>query len=275
MVELSSWLVQIDLTADAAFKNEDEVNDLIREIEDVAAAAGFTAPLSVKDAPLIDVIFVEFHLHDHCHQLTLEQFDRKIPVVAAKDAADMIRPWEHFEQVTTIGDIQPGNGDWQALHPGAPLPAWFSIFRMVGHTMLNFASALVWKSDEGKYESLLLSPHVIKAKQPTFNTYAKDLSPAIETLAVFSPLKTSYSMGFQTVLGAPGVLPIARLLRPKYWIKSADAHLLYQGLILKTVRDIRVTLEEALEEETKTNDDITRPSPNLVEVGNGQCFVLA
>lgn len=276
-IQFSSWMVHMTLSTPAVFENGNDIERLVDDIEAAAATAGFVSRSTERDQPLVDIIFIETYGADHCHEPTLKTFDRRIPVFAAKDAADTIRPWKFFAHVTTINDLKPGSGKWKGIHPGAELPLWLNIFRVVGQTMLNFATALVWESEVGGYESLALSPHVIKTDIPSFQTLANGLNPAIDTLAIFCPIKTSYSFGFQTVLGAPGALAIERKLKPRYWVKSADALLLYQGLVLKGVSDVWGTLDEALEQERSKSEAKLVESlkrPNLVEVQNGECFVL-
>ncbi|KAM0815562.1 hypothetical protein AB5N19_01361 [Seiridium cardinale] len=280
VVTWATWFVRIGLPWLPKIEDGDAVEGLIDEIENAAAAAGFVPRPSEQSKPLADVIFLSMNLGDHTHEATLKTFDSNIPVFGTKDAAGLVQSWNHFDRVSTFSDLEPGNGNWLDLHPGAPLPKWLNFFQLPGHSQLDWASSIIWTTETGKHESLLMAPHVIKADHPSLQTFAHDLAPSVQTLAMFCPTKVSFTFGLQTVLGASGSLAMARETKPKYWIKTADAALLYSGLVMRMmgVKDAWRTLDEAMEIEKKSGKEAQDVEafvrPNLCEVNNGGCFVL-
>jgi L-ascorbate metabolism protein UlaG (beta-lactamase superfamily) len=61
-----------------------------------------TPPAFTPDTlPPIDLILLSQGLDDHCHQPTLEQLDRQIPVVASRSAAQCVQKMG-YQQVTTL-----------------------------------------------------------------------------------------------------------------------------------------------------------------------------
>lgn len=139
-----------------------------------------------------------------------------------------------------------------------------------------------------KHEAIIYSPHGIKTDQPTIRALlGPNLTPKIRVLAILHALKENFAFGAQQTLGVKGGLALERLARPRYWVKSHDAMMQYWGVIswLANTRDVGRCLEDGLMEETEEPvkggedgaDGTERGKgrrPNLVEVPNGDCFVL-
>ena len=67
-------------------------------------------------------------------------------------------------------------------------------------------------------------------------------------------------------------------MRPKYWVKSHDAGLVYSGIVawVAWINDITRSLEDGLaEEKAKAGNYDEVMKPNYIEVENGESFVLA
>ncbi|KAJ0115017.1 hypothetical protein J7T55_001424 [Diaporthe amygdali] len=197
---LSPWLVCIERTEPAAVSNGNEVDGLVREIEELAAVAQGTVLDEDPDAqlqqPLLDAILIKLHVIDHLNRPTLETFDRSIPVFATAQAAPTIRGWGHFDRVVETRDYKRYSGDtsiannpsstsdvppeglqghWKSFHPGKPLPDWLSVFRLVGDRDLELATAIVWSHEDResnderngknmKNEFIIDTPHGIDIK---------------------------------------------------------------------------------------------------------------
>jgi hypothetical protein len=277
---LSKWMASLDLVAQPAVADGDAVEAVIQEIENAASVVGTTVELNASDSCKsgVDAIFVNLHVADHLSKETLTTFGVNVPVFATPDAAPIIQSWKHFHTVEKIKDYNSADTNWQGLHPGAPLPEWLHVFRLPGHHYLNFAIAIVFTSDSGQYEAILYSPHGILCDQPSICTFPRQATPPVSTLAMLHGLKESFAWGIQTTLGVTGGLALERLVRPKYWIKSHDSPIHYGGPVLWGVKDVYRSLEWGLEEEKKNcmvmdqTNDLTRP--NLIEIDNGECFVL-
>lgn len=276
---LSKWLVSLSLAAPPAFVDGDSIEALVREIEGCAIAASIVPDVTTagNDRSDIDAVFVNFHYSDHMDEQTLRTFNARIPVFATAEAAATIRGWKHFDTVRTTHDLDPADPDWRKLHPGFPLPDWLNVFRLVGHHELNFATAIVFSPSENQHEVILYSPHGIRSEQPSVQAFLRT-TPSVSTLAMLHALKDGFAWGIRTTLGVSGGLALERLVKPKYWVKSHDSPLKYQGLVMLGVQDIFRSLDWGLEEEKKEkkskgeNGDLRRP--NFVEVENGACFVL-
>jgi hypothetical protein len=279
-----AWVLKLGRQADAAIADGPAVENLIREIEHAAAAAcnATSAPANGDVAPpaqetAVDAIFQNFHYSDHLDERTLRTFGPGIPVFATPEAAAIIRPWNHFRHVAQTRDLDPAcPGTWRDLRPegGALLPTWLSVFRLTGHHELNFATAIVWSGPDAS-EALLYSPHGIRVDQPALQAFARKLDPPVRVLAMLHALKDSFALGSRTTLGVAGGLALERQVRPKYWVKSHDAGLLYSGLIawLAWINDITRSIEDGLAEEAGKSG-VDAGMPKVVEVDNGDCFVL-
>lgn len=267
---VSPWLVNIDLVELEAAEDGDGVESVVRDIE-TAAGSICTAP-----SPLVDAIFVNFDGVDHRHRPTLSTFDPKIPVFAAPDASAALKTWGHFNTVITNRRLEPGNADWKSLHPGAPLPSWLTIFHMKGHHYLNFCTAMIWSPDPNTHEALLYSPHGIATSEPTMCTLLKHAMPKVKVLAIMHGLKESRAWGWQNTFGMQYGLPLYREAKSKYWVLTHDSPLVYSGLVMAGVREVRKTLEWGLGwEKEGLEAGSEREQVNFVEVGNGGFTVLA
>lgn len=279
-VTLSSWLVWIGLAAPAAFTTGDAINSLVQEIEDEAAAAGLVSQKDAAAPKTIDAIFSNFHYADHLSEPTMRTFSREIPVFATAESEIIIRGWNHFDNIVLQKDLNADSGDWQLLHPGTPLPEWLSVFRLVGHHELNFATAMVWSTDSNNHEAILYSPHGIKTDQPTLQTFTRKTTPPLEVRAILHALKDSFAFGKRTTLGVEGGLALEEETNAKYWIQSHDSALDYQGVVLRLgVRDYARTLENGIQEilgrgGTEAEKFKGRKLPTLIAVDNGGSFVL-
>ncbi|KAI1740382.1 hypothetical protein F4680DRAFT_465798 [Xylaria scruposa] len=278
-IMLASWIATIDLPDAAQFKNGDDVEDLIRQIEDTARASGITSSSDKADSPLLDAISVSFYYPDHMHEPSLRTFDASIPVFAANEAATIIQSWDYFKTVVPTHDLVQGMEDWRSgAHPGPSLPGWLSIFRLIGHHEVNYATAIVWSSAPDTHEALLLSPHGIDIDQISIQTYVHDMKPQITTLAMLFPLHDTFAFGWRTTFGVVGGLKIESQVKPKYWVRTADGKLVYQGLIRWFGNVIYRTIESGLEEvkklEMAAKGNEPRRAPNYITVDNGSSFVL-
>lgn len=275
---LSSWFIHISRSVPAVAGNGAEVDDIVKDLETAAAAVSGEERTfqTSSEKPLLDAIFINFHYLDHMHQPTLLTFNPKIPVFAAREAYHTIDSWGHFERVVMQNDYEPEmNGGWQSVHPGSPLPEWLTVFRLTGHKELNFATMIIW-SHEGKYESILSSPHGIKSDRPSLQALFSDAcEPPISILAMLAATKDSFAGGMQTTLGVSGSLAMERRLQPKYWVRTHDSTLTYGGAFmwLLWTNDRSRTLDDGLKEEAAAGKGDSR-RPNLRNVESGFHLIL-
>lgn len=272
------FMAALRLVTKPACGDGDDVEDVVREIEDTAASAGFIpkTQASGSDKSGVDAIFINFNGPDHLSEATLRTFNSSIPVFAIPEACSTIRSWKFFDTVVETKNLDPANGNWRELHPGSPLPKWLSTFRLKGPGMLFFATVIVYSPEESQHEALVWTPHGIKPEEPSVKAFVNDLTPNLSTLAMMHSLKDSFAWGVRTTLGVTGGLALERAISPKYWVKTHNSDLDYRGLIMLGVKDSYQTLDWALEEEAKKNEEKSQnlKRPNFVQVDNGGCFVL-
>jgi hypothetical protein len=269
------WLASISLSSLPAVNNGNDVEGVVRDIEAAAADAGIlpTRAPGTQDASPIDAIFIHFHYNDHLHKPTLLTFASSIPVFATPEASVIIRDWNHFDNIITTRELEPGifDGDWTSLHPGSPLPTWLTVFRARGHHELNFASAIIYTPSPDLHEAILYSPHGMRTSQESLQTLLHRSTPEFNVLALLHGLKESWTFSWQTTFGAATGLELQRQTNAKYWIITHNSPLRYRGMLWVIVTDIFRTLEWALGQEKVPNSEGKKV--HVVDVENGG-FVL-
>lgn len=287
--QIASWVIGIALPQAPKIADPEAIEAVIRQIEE--AAAGLIADSKMTRARPegdygggIDAILLQFHFLDHVHEATLRLFNENIPIIATPEAANVVKPWNHFKTLTTIQDLGASSKTWRdpALHPGDPVPSWFTPVRVPGHSELNFCTALVWThvADDGRevHEAIINSPHGTRLDEGPLQAFL-DSEPPTEKLAMLHGLKESHTAGWKTTFGVKGGLALYRRLGGvKYWLLSHHSALVYSGIFMWLSRTIDTarTMEWALEEERKTGKQSEQdlPKPKMVEVENGGCFIL-
>lgn len=290
--QFGSWFIHLAQPQSPAFTGPEAIDALVRQIEtEAAAAAGISEQTGSnndgeKKNPEIDAIFLGFHYLDHLHQPTLLLFDPSIPVIATPEARAILEPWNYFTTVLTIPSLDASAKSWKSdvAHPGTPFPSWLTPVRLLGHHELNYVTALVWThaADDGTevHEAIMQTPHGTKLDVGPLQAFL-DSEPRTEKLALLHGLKESRAMGSMNTFGAAGGLALYRKIGgAKYWLLTHHAALLYSGIMMRLlwVYDTPKTIEWALDEEKqKSRDDVERQGgkPNVIEVDNGGCFVLA
>lgn len=254
----------------ARYRKQDGVNVIV-------VAEEIADKQEVSDTAIMssDAVFVNFHGPDHLHAPTLKTFDKRIPVFAAGTADEIVRGINHFDVVHTNKDLEPRSKDWKSLHPGGALPEWLTIFRMTGHHILNFCTAMIWSQSPDKHEAILYSPHGIRETAETLQTFLNNSKSEVKTLAILHGLKESRAFGWLNTFGVSYGLPLYRASDAKYWVLSHDSPLAYWGLIMMGVTEVRRTLEWGLgreREEKGTTAELREV--NFVDVKNGDSTIL-
>uniref|UniRef100_A0A8H7NE48 Uncharacterized protein n=1 Tax=Bionectria ochroleuca TaxID=29856 RepID=A0A8H7NE48_BIOOC len=287
--EFSGWLAHLSLSQEAAIASGDAVQKAAAEIERIAAELARTNDSGVRTAHdkgvgeyngPVDAIVVLFDGPDHCHRATLETFDKRIPLVASKEVAAKVETWNHFDNISTIHELDMSAQTWQADKPhSSPLPSWLTTFKLSGEGFLNFIGVFIWShtldTGEQVHETILETPHgteTLDSEDSQVQSFLR-MTPAITPLAILHGLKESFTTRWwRTTHGAEAGLKLYRKSGSKYWILSHDDELEYRGLILRTmVYDIRHTLDWAISREKGTTE---AQDVNFVDVGNGNSFVL-
>ncbi|KAG6296559.1 hypothetical protein E4U09_001717 [Claviceps aff. purpurea] len=280
---LGSWFIHIDLPSSPALPTAAAVETAARQIEDLASEHVLKRRMSnevFNPSSYIDAILLSFHYYDHVHEATLRDFNVRVPVIATRQAANIVKPWNHFRNVAVVHDFGPETTCWRTSesHAGSVLPSWLSILRLPGHREMNFSMAIVWTHDDehGRevHETILTSPNGTLLDQGPLRAFL-DAEPKTRKLAMLHGLKESHVGGKQASFGATGGLKLYRMLgEVHYWVVSNNSLLNYTGKFMRLSRtaDTPRTLEWALDQEV--SEKIVRERPSAYKVANGGCLIL-
>lgn len=291
---LPSFLINITMTQNPAIKDAAAVEDLVQEIEELAAQRlgidRTAASQNNKDGYTggIDLILLCFDFRDHVHEATLRKFDPRIPVLASRNAERAVTSWNHFKNIEILSDMPFHSRAWQLSEKEASryLPTWLTTRRLLSDRPLNCMLAIVWTrlanvSNLEKHEAILIAAHGVQMDNAFIQAFLKS-EPETIKLAMLHNLKDSFAAGAQNTFGAKSGLALYRALDDcDYWIATHDGQLSYTGIILRLLftADKPRTLEWALAEEEaeRIADDkpkVLRRDPTITRVDNGGSLVL-
>jgi glyoxylase-like metal-dependent hydrolase (beta-lactamase superfamily II) len=246
---------------------------------------------------LIDAIVVSHEFTDHCHQATLEELPKSVPIFATDEAAKLIRSWKHFDNVTTTPGFSSESPGWEEAlaDPSGLLPPWVGIGRVItAGNALYYHSAVLIVFDLGSHsgpatrtrsrrkserpgegaETVIYSPHGINA---TDLECVRDAG--IKTLALLHGLHdVRIWMTAQLNLGALNGIQAAQLSGAKYWIATHDETKRGGGLISWFLQRTAYTLRDAVEAEEAKNEvegAAVQFGYRFVELGSGDALLLA
>lgn len=266
----------------------DELESLIHDVEAVEDSQPGPDPESSDDVvpwtgSFIDAVAVSHEFTDHCHKATLLQLSSKVPVLAARKTAEIIRSWHHFDTVFDMAAFTE-NFDWRKAHLSA-LPDWVGLGRLVTkYDALHLHSAIVIcvrepQSSVDAAEAIIYTPHGVEASTLSILTTA---CPPLRALAFLHGLHDiSIAWSKQLNLGAVNAVRTQKLLQAKYWIGTHDEEKHSSGLIAALLRRKALTVSDVLTEfqyaehdgEIETGgwtDGLT-----CVELRNGESILLA
>lgn len=227
----------------------------------------------------VDCVVISHEFTDHCHQATLLELPKNVPVVATEKAADLIRSWKHFDTVITTPGFSASTKDWRDALVGTTLPSWLGIGRVITEgNALYYHSAVMIVFDLGsptdtQPEAVIYSPHGIKGP---------DLAPVkaagIKTLALLHGLHdVRIWMTAQLNLGALNGVQAVKASGARYWIATHDEAKKGGGFISWLLQRTTYSLRDAVEadkEQTKVREE-EEPGYEFVELGSGDGMLLA
>ncbi|KAF2140085.1 uncharacterized protein K452DRAFT_360271 [Aplosporella prunicola CBS 121167] len=303
--DIASWFSQQWHATESATPSVAAVEELARETEKGREPNGPDTGSEIQT--FVDAVVVSHEFTDHCHRETLTTVDPDVPVFATQKAADLIRSWNHFRQVSLIPPFTKEDADWRsAALP--PLPEWLSISRLQepgdalyyhsavmiafntalpqptqdhasssARTMPNGWSAPIDGADAA--ECVIYTPHGIRAEavEPV-----AEASPSLSTLAFLHGLHDiTLGKAQQLNLGGKNGLQCQRILRAKYWVGTHDEVKKGYGLVSWFLKRKIISVEHAIKEEQ--NNGLYRPEKgdealwkdvSFTEVPNGESRVL-
>ena len=259
-----------------------ELNDLLREIEELASHAKhgetkiigrhINAHSKRPQNEYIDAVAISHEFTDHCNQHTLLELDPSTPIIATKFAAGLVRTWKHFSTVVETPPFSSSQCDWRDTSL-APLPNWIGISRMVTESdALYYHSAILITfdlspekhdgspADPGPAEGVIYTPHGIHAHDLCHLGQLPSAVPPIQTLALLHGLHDIRITVKQLNLGAHNGLQAQRICKAKYWVSTHDEVKTAKGMVAPFLYRKVLTLQEAMEEERREKGGISDES---------------
>lgn len=282
--DVASWFSTQWHVVEPAVQTIQELEEVLTELADGKASAGTTQ---------IDCVAISHEFTDHCHQATLTELPRGVPIVATEKAADLIRSWGHFDTVISTPGFSPSTTDWHdaLVDQTGTLPPWLGIGRVITQgNALYYHSALIIAFDLGyspnqratrskdtapqrQSEAVIYSPHGIKG--PDLECVR---AAGIKTLALLHGLDDiRIWMTAQLNLGALNGIQAVRASGAKYWVATHDEAKKGGGFISWLLQRTTYSLRDAVEaEEAKAQDadGDERPDYEFVELGSGDGLIL-
>lgn len=259
-----------------------ELEEILAELENGVIEEGYS---------YIDCVAISHEFTDHCHEATLRELSRAVPVVATEKAADLIRSWNHFDLVINTPGFSAETLSWKEVlvdKTGA-IPPWLGIGRVITEgNALYYHSAVMIVFDVGYNpnqrstrsktttgsslpEAIIYSPHGIKG--PDLECVQ---AAGIKTLALLHGLDdVRIWMMAQLNLGALNGIQAVRRSGAKYWISTHDEAKKGGGLISWLLQRTRYSMKDAIEaEEAKAGGENDDAGYDFVELGSGDGLVL-
>ena len=258
----------------------------ISELNELLAAREAPAPIS--DGPnnesnttsFIDAVVISHEFTDHCHQATLEEVPRTVPVFTTTKAAGLIRSWKHFDDVFDTA-LFGKKTDWRTTSR-SPLPSWLGIARLVtpGDALYYHSAIVICFQITDKAESVIYTPHGVEAASFSAIHLAE---PFVENFAFLHGLHdVSIWLTKQLNLGAFNAVEAARLLKCRYWIGTHDEVKKGGGLIAPFLRRKAWTLADIFSRESSKkggsqvaeNEHEKASDPACRDLRSGESLVL-
>lgn len=270
-----------------------ELDTLLRDLETGTAGETPTAAESVTEkrpanadvdvnmTSYIDAVAISHEFTDHCHEATLRELPRTVPVLAPSKAAKLIRSWKHFDLVVetpafsaTTSSSSQQQEDWRAslLSKTTSLPHWLGIGRVVTPgNALYYHSALIiaWEasppldqntttnnSSSSSGQAIIYSPHGIEAsalqglkQQPKQDsTTTGEGGSDLQILALLHGLDDiRLTMTKQLNLGGVNGVAAARACGARYWVATHDEAKKGGGFVSLLLRRRKWSVADAVE----------------------------
>ncbi|KAK2599445.1 hypothetical protein N8I77_011199 [Diaporthe amygdali] len=281
--DVASWFSTQWHVIEPTVQTIQELDGVLAELEDGQAIIGTK----------IDCVAISHEFTDHCHQATLTELPKSVPVVATEKAADLIRSWNHFDTVITTPGFSSSTPNWQdaLVDQTGTLPPWLGIGRVITQgNALYYHSAVIIAFDLGyspnrratrskdtapqqQSEAVIYSPHGIKG--PDLDCVR---GAGIKTLALLHGLHDiRIWMTAQLNLGALNGIQAVRASGAKYWVATHDEAKRGGGFISWLLQRTPYSLRDAVEAEKAKAQDAEGEQDldyDFVELGSGDGLVL-
>ncbi|PSR84078.1 hypothetical protein BD289DRAFT_434839 [Coniella lustricola] len=280
--DVASWFSTQWHVVAPAVQTIQELDSILAELED-----GHAGGVGIDQTTYIDCVAISHEFTDHCHEATLRELPKRVPVIATDKAAALIRSWKHFDTIIeTPGFSADAKADWQRalVDPNERIPPWVGIGRVITqNNALYYHSAIMVVFDRNyspgqqttrqkqEPQAVIYSPHGIKGSD-------LECIPAagIKTLALLHGLHdVRIWMTKQLNLGALNGIQAVRACGAKYWVATHDEAKKGGGFISWLLRRKTHTLEDAAEAEKAKQEEQGGTSYEFVELRSGDGLVLS
>ncbi|KAJ4424433.1 hypothetical protein N0V82_000955 [Gnomoniopsis sp. IMI 355080] len=280
--DVAAWFSTQWHVVESTVRTIKELDEVLAEMEDGVSEEGYS---------YIDCVAISHEFTDHCHETTLRELPKTVPVVATEKAADLIRSWNHFDLVINTPGFSAETPSWQdaLIDKTGTIPPWLGIGRVITEgNALYYHSAVMMAFDIGynpnqrstrsktstgssQPEAIIYSPHGIKG--PDLECVK---AAGINTLALLHGLDdVRIWMMAQLNLGALNGIQAVRASGAKYWISTHDEAKKGGGLISWLLQRTRYSMKDAIEaEEAKAGKDEDDTGYDFVELGSGDGLFL-
>ncbi|KAJ4393620.1 hypothetical protein N0V93_002833 [Gnomoniopsis smithogilvyi] len=280
--DVAAWFSTQWHVVESTVRTIKELEEVLGELEDGISEPGCS---------YIDCVAISHEFTDHCHEATLREMPRTVPVVATEKAADLIRSWNHFDLVITTPGFSSETSKWQEVlvDKTGTIPPWLGIGRVITEgNALYYHSAVMIAFDVGYNpnqrstrskalngpthpEAIIYSPHGIKGLDLECVKAA-----GITTLALLHGLDdVRIWMMAQLNLGALNGIQAVKASGARYWISTHDEAKKGGGLISWLLQRTSYSMKDAIEaEEAKAGGDKTDAGYDFVELGSGDGLIL-
>lgn len=240
-------------------------------VQTMSELEGVLAELEERGS--IDCVVISHEFTDHCHEPTLLELSKSVPVVATEKAADLIRSWKHFETVMTTPGFGPTTKNWRdaLVDSSGKVPLWLGIGRVTSQgNALYYHSAVMIVFDLSSTlsapEAVIYSPHGIKGPD-----LAHVQDSGIKTLALLHGLHdVRIWMTAQLNLGALNGVQAARASGARYWIATHDEAKKGGGFISMLLRRKTYSMKDAVEPDKQQD----AAGYEFFELGSGDGMLL-
>lgn len=182
-------------------------------------------PVGIESIGKIDVIVISMPFSDHCHELTLEQFDSRIPILAVAEARKRLMTHGTLRQ-RAIGVI-----------PDNTLLNWNDIFQ-IAHVpstgLLDFThNGLLITTKSSDKQCLFYCPHGFRADQITPSCIIKTYNGGCVDLLMttFTRYRLPLLLGSDVNLGIENALELLSALQVKAVVDVHSGNKTSSGLV--------------------------------------------
>lgn len=280
--DVAAWFSTQWHVVEPSVRTIKELDEVLAEMEDGASEERYS---------YIDCVAISHEFTDHCHEATLRELPRAVPIVATEKAADLIRSWNHFDLVINTPGFSAEAPSWQEslVDKTGTIPPWLGVGRVIteGNALYYHSAVMIvfdvsynpnQRSTRSKTstgakqpEAIIYSPHGIKGSDLECVKAA-----GIKTLALLHGLDdVRIWMMAQLNLGALNGIQAVRASGARYWISTHDEAKKGGGLISWLLQRTSYSMKDAIEaEEAKARVDKDVIGYDFVELGSGDGLVL-